>query len=531
MHDIVLVSANLAGFHARRDRHSSPPQGILYLAAALESRGYRVGCRDYQTADVDDLMDVENLAGFLETDAPVLGVGCTSDTLPLVIAATRRFKARHPSTRLILGGHGPSEVAEPLLRAFPHVDVVARGEGEQTLLELMENDDTQWHRVLGISYRRGKEVKSNAARPRVKNLDQLPLPAYHHLNWERYERVDVETARGCPYACAFCSTSPFFLRRYVPRSLDGIMRELVLLARRYGVREVFFSDDTFVVNRRRVLDLCECLRAANLGIAWGCYARVDLMDEELMEAMARAGCFRLFYGIESGSNAILNQVHKGITIEQAEQVVSVSIRYFPKLKLGFIWGLPFETLADFEATLQSAARFATLGPQIEIEMSLWTPFPSSPIYTQWGHLKKFSLSCVPMIGDWVPRDHDQSKTWREIIALIRTYPEVFAALYHVPHPNLEQKRDALDAQAWLVEVLVGLADADERFAARLRANPEAGLRTLHLESSPAAVWAAVEASVRLNHCPRPGIPLDKFYPLHFTDTLDESIREIDKRDN
>lgn len=494
-HDILLVSANLCGFRGRRSRYHSPNQGVLRLAATLEQHGYRVECRDYQTADADDLMDAEHLAAFLETDATVLGIGCTSDTLPLVVAATRRFKERHPSTKLILGGHGPSEVAEALLKCFPHLDAVVRGEGEETLLDVM-NCDGRLDHVPGISYRDGDLVKANPPRPRLIELDQLPGPAYQHVDWERYEGADVETARGCPYACAFCSASPFFQRRYVARSLDGVMAELSLLSRSYGVRRVSFSDDTFVIDRRRVLDLCERLRAAGLGIAWECYGRVNLMDEGLMAAMAGAGCRRVFYGIESGSNAVLNQLRKGTTIEQAEEVVRLSTRYFAKVALGFIWGLPFESLADFEATLRAIGRFVGFGPQIEIELSLWTPFPSSALYEQWGSRKVFSPSFVPMIGNLLT-DGEESMARREIAALVGDYPDVFAALYHVPEPALSHKRDALDGRAWLVEVLAALAAVNQEFAGRLRESPDAGLRQLRLPPSPAAVWAAAEAAVRL----------------------------------
>jgi radical SAM superfamily enzyme YgiQ (UPF0313 family) len=407
------------------------PLGPLYVTAALEARGYGVDFRDYLVGSsaFAEPMAPQSLVSFLDDSCPIVGIGCTSGTLPFVISSLSRLKAQQPEKIFILGGIGPTGVAEEILQHFPFIDVVVRGEGEATVVELVGRlmSGREPADVEGIVYRHGDRVRVNPDRTWIEDLDEVPFPAYHQVNPHRYSIKGIASSRGCPYQCVFCDTAPFWGRRCRSRGVKNVIREMVHLRDTYGIREFEFVDDTFVLNRQRVFEFCERLKQEKPEMKWTCCGRVDLMDEELLKTMAEAGCSMIFYGMESGSDKVLKRIKKRFTREQARAVIAQTARYFD-IYVSFIWGFPFETMADFRETIDCTAFVEDLGGTPWL-FSL-APLPLSSLYREYRHTLVLSDGWfVNMAGP------DRQK----MVELVDKYPGIFSGFYRYPTEGFEEK--------------------------------------------------------------------------------------------
>lgn len=428
MSDMTLVNLTF-GFKERGDPHSLIPLGCLYLVAALEQQGFRVDFRDYQLNTLKNPFKTETFLSFLEGAADIIGISCCSDLLPLVVAAARKWKAERPEATIILGGVGPTGVAKELLENFPFIDIVVKGEGERTVVELMNRlgSGGDLAGIEGLGFRQGEKVYLNPPRPRVDDLDELPLPAYHAVNPEEYQILGLVSARGCPYRCGFCDAAPFWEYRVSRRSLDSVMREIESFHARYPGKKMQFYDETFTLNKARVLELCRRLKEAKLGIQWSVMTRVDLMDRELMAAMSESGCYMVLYGIESGSDRVLQKMGKKYTVKEAKEKIVQSLDYF-WVWTPVIWGFPFETMADFEETMTFVAEVTKTGA-VPLLYQL-APFPLSPLYAQYKETLRFSRelydSCHLIHND-------------EVLNLIAAYPKLFSGYCHYEPGNVPAK--------------------------------------------------------------------------------------------
>jgi anaerobic magnesium-protoporphyrin IX monomethyl ester cyclase len=431
MSDITI--ANVTRSYVERETPDTfVPLGPLYIVSVLEKRGYRVDFRDYLTrsaSGVSDPTSPESIRAFLADSADILGISCVGSLLPAILLALERLKQAAPQKRVILGGIGASGVAEELLRAFPSVDIIVKGEGEATIVELadvlLKGGDLDM--VEGISFRRGDEVKTNPPRPRIKSLNGLPFPAYHRLDFDDYSVIPLTTSRGCPFACTFCDVAPFWGQQNRKRSLANVMKEIELLVEGCGQRRIELVDDTFTVDRRRVLRFCQLLKERGWGLSWSCFARIDTMDEEMMAAMADSGCELTFYGLESGSDRLLTKIRKTFTRQQAEQVVAQSVNYF-QVMASLIWGFPFETMADFYETVDL---FRTVSRKTATTyLFSLNPFPLSELYIWHGDTIEFNR-------EWGRRLGGLDKG--EIVELVKQHPRVFPGFYHYGQTDFEEK--------------------------------------------------------------------------------------------
>ena len=368
MYDITLVNMNLlyVVYGDRVDRELHVPLGLLYLVSVLEEGGYRVDLRDYQRATGQDLFDIQYTLAFLEDSAPIVGFSCMANLLPYTLLVAQALKARHPEKTVILGGTGPTAVERDILYKLDGVDVIVRGEGERTILDLMGAlaAGRDLGTVAGISYRRNGSVLENASRPRVADLDALPWPAYHRLDMHAYQGYGVVTSRGCPYRCTFCSVAPIWENQAVLRGVQSVVEEMRHLFEACGVSMFLLQDEYFCSDKARMLRFCSALKSAKLPVHWKCFTRVNLVDEEMLRAMADAGCVHVRYGVESGSDAVLGRVAKGFTARQASEAIALSARIFPEVDAFFIWGFPFETMADFFKSVFQMVLFRSWGVRV-----------------------------------------------------------------------------------------------------------------------------------------------------------------------
>jgi radical SAM superfamily enzyme YgiQ (UPF0313 family) len=285
---------------------------------------------------------------------------------------------------VIAGGPHCTIRADEVMRVCADIDFLVRGEGEETLSELIESlsnheAGAMLAHVKGITYRDSGQVIHTCDRELIRDLNALGFPARDLLlNKHSYDSEDMGllmTSRGCPFNCSYCATS-IWKRKVRYRSVDNVMAEIKLIRSTYGTRQFTFKDDSFTVNRERVLELCDRLVAERLHINWDCNTRVDLVDEELLRRMKRAGCNSVKVGIETGSERILKLVNKGITLSQARRAAglfrSVGIHWTGY----FMMGLPSETREDIEQTLKFMKE---LKPDF-VSLSVYEPFPGTDLF-------------------------------------------------------------------------------------------------------------------------------------------------------
>lgn len=452
--DLTLVNLNMLflryGEEVEQERHV--PLGCLYLTRALEDAGFAVDFRDYQLCEAEDPFDMATFLDFVRNPAPVIGLSCMANLLPFTILAARALKARYPDRTVVLGGVGPKAVEDKLLRRFPWIDVIARGEGERSgpaLLRALHQGDLA--RAPGISYRQDGRVRHTPAPPRIADLDSIPFPAFEKVGLRRYAGYGMMTSRGCPYHCTFCSVAPVWNFESYSRSPQNIVEEMKLLHHEAGVQLFLFQDEFFVSGKRHVMAVCEALRTSGLGIKWKAFGRVNLTDVEMMEAMADCGCVELRFGIESGSDRVLERIKKGFTTAEVLDLIPKAIEIFPRVDAFYIWGFPFETLDDFSQSLFQMISFRMMGARIL--PSLLSLLPQTEIYETLPPDTELEF-CPYLLPEFVFTGHEVVRggavelpdRHRRYFELITQNPDIFPGFFHVDveHnvlPKLEMLRE------------------------------------------------------------------------------------------
>ncbi len=440
MADITLVNLNMLfiryGEEAERELHV--PLGPLYLTRALEDAGFEVDFRDYQVCGADDPFEMETFLDFLDDPAPVIGLSCMANLLPFSILALKALRKRFPDRKLVLGGVGAKAVEEQVLTRFPWIDVICRGEGELTGLALLRTlgNGGDLSDVEGISFRKDGEVCHNRDRERITDLDGIAFPAFEKVDLERYAGYGMMTSRGCPYLCTFCSVAPVWNLESYSRSPKNIVEEMKLLNDAAGIDLFLFQDEFFVSGKEHVMDFCRQLRKSKLDVEWKAFGRVNLVDDEMMRAMADCGCLELRFGIESGSERILAEIKKGFDIAAVLELIPRAIEIFPRVDAFYVWGFPFETMDDFNQTLFQMVSFRMMGARIL--PSLLSMLPQTEIYKQWADRVELEF-CPYLFPEFVFTGHEVCRggrveipqCHREYFDLIEGDPDIFSGFFHI----------------------------------------------------------------------------------------------------
>src|SRR5580658_1367556 len=321
---VCLVSAatandfdnrEVAESEAVRNIAEHAPLGILSLAGVLERERLAPEIVDLNRLYYDWLRSEEQQRGEIDLTAyaarrfaplsfDFYGFSTICSSYPLTLRIAREVKRLHPEAVIALGGPQASVVDTATMNAYPFVDIVIRGEAEESFPKVLEALDSgrQPASVPGVTYRFGKTVLRNANGPLIMDLDSLPYPAFHlYPHVDKVSYLPLELGRGCPFACTFCSTNDFFRRRFRLKSPDRILAEMRMMKEVYGITTFDLVHDMFTVDRKRVVAFCEAVIASGEKFYWGCSARTDCIDEELIEMLSRAGCRGIFFGIETGS--------------------------------------------------------------------------------------------------------------------------------------------------------------------------------------------------------------------------------------
>ncbi|MEI6125627.1 MAG: radical SAM protein, partial [Pseudomonadota bacterium] len=299
------------------------PLGLTYIAAVLRENSIPVTILD----PIPEGHTFESALAFAQRfDVVIIALAASNAR-----GAYRFFSRLQGKTRILMGTHAAA-LADYILKNG-YCDIVVRGEPEYTILESIKNQHALAS-VQGISYRSGNAVVKNPDRPTITDLDKLPFPArdlvdntkYHIVSFPGRPTALVLTSRGCPFSCTYCATHLFYKRRRTVRSPEHVVREVEHIVTTYNITNIFFADDTFNIDEKRVLTICALLQEKKLPIQWLCLGRVDTMTEPMIRAMAAAGCKEILYGIESASPEVQRHTKKNITVQQMKQAVSLTLK-------------------------------------------------------------------------------------------------------------------------------------------------------------------------------------------------------------
>jgi anaerobic magnesium-protoporphyrin IX monomethyl ester cyclase len=393
--DVLLITPPCIELYSdmREGAPIYPPLGLACIAALLEKNKFKVKIID---AFAENLGWGEIEKRMRDASPFVVGVTTTTSTFREALKIASIAKKTLPGAKVIAGGVHVTVLPKFTLEHHPEIDIITIGEGDYTTLELVKTlkSGGPLAKVRGIAFRQGKRIVITKPRPRITNMDELPFPARHLLPNNLYRPpgkapikmpfTTVMTSRGCPNACVFCASKTMWGMKLVQRSSENVLAEIRGIVRDYRIKEIIFADDTFTINKKRLFAICDGLK--EMGLVWGCSSRVNTVDEESIRKMKLCGCVWLEFGIECGSQRMLDAVKKGITIEQAREAMRLARKYKIQTSMAFMIGNIGETREDIEATLR-------LLKELDgdyLNLSILTPYPGTESYDialKKGYLK------------------------------------------------------------------------------------------------------------------------------------------------
>lgn len=360
------------------NRGYNPPMGLLYVQAAVENSRHESIFLD---ANLEGWNHEEAAREALSHNPDIVGLQAMTFTLPDAYLVVKKIKSMNPEVKTIIGGPHPTiyprETAE-----LDGVDFAFAGEGEDGFVAFLDSFHNPQARsaVPGIACEHNGEVSYTPSAGLISNLDSIPYPARKSSKYARYSSVLAKrnpitimiTSRGCPFKCVFCNRMGRKYRCHSEQYVLGEIEEIIQL----GVKEIFIHDDTFTINRERVIGICRGIIERGIDIIWEARTRVDCVDQEMLSLMRRAGCYRLSFGVESGSVRVLKSIKKGITLEQVEKVFEWCCKEGIVTLADFMIGNLDEELEDIRKSIDLVKR---IDPKY-VQYSICSPYPDTPLY-------------------------------------------------------------------------------------------------------------------------------------------------------
>jgi anaerobic magnesium-protoporphyrin IX monomethyl ester cyclase len=377
--DIVLVFPPIRTW----DNPRNFPAGLGLIAAMLRNHGYRVAVVDVNGLRLSD-QDV--LSRIQQYNPRVIGIGGLITTYGWVKRMTRQMRQLWPDRKIILGGSVGSSIIDTALRNLD-IDVIAVGEADDTVLELMEAllNDKELSPVASLAYLKDGQVVRTADRPLIANLDELPHPAWDMFPMNTYlanpivgvgRDIDIISSRGCPFNCRYCYR--LFGKKFRAFSAEYVVEEISILKRDYDIDFISFQDDCFVVDKKRVYAICDLLDKTGLSrsLRWSCTGRVSICDLDMLNRMRTSGCVSVSYGIESGSEKILQAMGKDASLEMARNAIINTRNASLRCPVSFMIGYPGETRQSVMQTVDFCKEL-----NIALTAMMFTcPYPGTPLY-------------------------------------------------------------------------------------------------------------------------------------------------------
>lgn len=339
------------------------PLGLGYISNVLKKNNITHAAIDLWGLQYSVAQAMENVD---YSSFEYLGISAYATQYKYLKEFSLALKNRYPEKTIICGGPGPTFSYETILKNTG-VDVCVIGEGELTIIDLLQNPDRLEH-VKGIAYLKDDQVQCNPSRDQLRDLDALVFPNRELFNFEKIISVantvradsdmpelksnprrpaDLIAGRGCPYKCRYCSKTFSGLRL---RSIDNIVSEVDELIKKYSINHLQFNDELVLVNKKRTLQLCEALKKLN--VTWSCQGRIDQVDKDILKAMKDAGCIQVGYGVESISQSILDKMNKRIKSEEIVPIIKMTKEIGIEPIVQYMYGYPGENDKTIDATVK-----------------------------------------------------------------------------------------------------------------------------------------------------------------------------------
>jgi len=400
------------------------PLGVLALATVLRNDGF-----DAEILDINAICGDPSFQGMTEAivaaKPDVVGFSTWCNYYMELTKTAKRIREKLPDAKILFGGVQATHTDRETIEAFPQVDVIARGECDHTISEIISSihNPDKLRRVRGVTFmHRGTLIRTPDQGP-VNNLDDLPTPNYSLLTFmNEIDKVGIDVGRGCPFRCGYCVSNSIGQGKFRQRSVENIVRIVKKVTEDYGKNYFRFEHDMLTLNRKWLLDLCDALDREKLDVNWECFSRIDTIDEEMMERMAAAGCNDIYFGIETGSPRMQKLLNKRLRLDRAPSVIRKVCDFGIIATSGFILGFPQEKISDIAQTMRLMLEIYFSGSGFsDVFIWLLVPFPGSPLFEKYedklaldGHVSNFAASPATLVD----------------IEFVKNHPEVFSSFYH-----------------------------------------------------------------------------------------------------
>jgi radical SAM superfamily enzyme YgiQ (UPF0313 family) len=359
---------------------TGPPLGLAYLASVARTKGHDAKIVDSLVEDLT-FDEVRKIIGQYSPD--VLAITSTTSMIPDAYEVARIAKDLSKNIITVIGGPHVTFVPEQTLQESPDIDYVVKGEGEiafSGILDILEKKKGP-EEIRGIAYRKGNGIMNNVPESLIGDVDAIPEPSWDLLPMDKYEIDNTQfgtimTSRGCPYNCIFCSSSLQFGKQWRGHSVERVIDELKTLRYKYNKKDIEFLDDTFTLNMKRALELTDRIYSEGIDIKWSASARVNLFNDDIAKNMKKAGAHTVYFGIESGSQKILDFIGKGITLDLSKLSVKKANNAELNTLGSFIIGFPNDTVKDIKTTIKFSKSIGVTVAQFTIA----TPYPGTRLW-------------------------------------------------------------------------------------------------------------------------------------------------------
>jgi radical SAM superfamily enzyme YgiQ (UPF0313 family) len=429
-----------------------PWLGMAYVAAAVRAAGHRVYLRDYDVEGKGWDIVRQDIA---RVKPDVIATAGFINNMDRCLKVFEIAKSVDPKIITVLGGPQATIFPDDAIQS-PSLDFLTLSESEISFTRLVSyvEDRSAWKTFRGTIFRdpsTGTIVK-NERQPLIQDLDSLPLPAHDLYPMQLYyppvyiwgkKVANIVTSRGCPYDCTFCEAKMTFGRTFRYHSEARVLKDLDFLNRQYGYDSFQFYDDIFTTHRDRVTRLCEAMIREKRNYKWMCYTRTDRVDLELLRLMKRAGCYMISFGIESGSQVLLDKVRKKLTVETNQKGIESCVKAGLMAIGTFMLGLPGETTEQSQNTI----RFALDSKLDYAVFGITEPYPGTDMWKdalEEGYFidadSKHSNHLLPNFNKiWVPKGRDRDElekltrlAYRRFYLRPRIFLRWFRNFFHIP---------------------------------------------------------------------------------------------------
>ena len=438
------------------------PLGLAYLAASLGQGGHEVSISDAPALGLAS-MGICRLVE--EKTYDLIGVTMLTPMYNRSVEVVKALKHAFPEITMVVGGPHPTILPRETLIENKEIDFAVIGEGELIFLDLVNTleNGSNTDDIPGIAYRKDNTVIVNQPPGMITNLDDLPIPARHLLPMHAYHMTKsrsqsghsftVSVARGCPFNCGFCCR--IFGRKVRHHSIERIIEEIGILVSDYGAREINLEADTITINRHFINSLCNGIIHSGLSkkITWTCESRIDTVNEGILRKMKEAGCWQISYGVETGSQRLLNLIHKDISLEQIEKTFAITQRIGISIRAFFMLGIPTETRQESLKTISFAKKLGARWSQFTV----FTPFPGtelSDLALKEGGLMSQSWADYKTHGGWTEGSLAYVPKGRSVEEMKKLQKQAYRAVYLRPRVFVRFLRD-IDSLTKIREYVAG----------------------------------------------------------------------------